>query len=60
MKYVLLSTAAATLVASATGAFATGTPITPIPVPEIDAAAGVAAVAALGATVAMLRERFKR
>ncbi len=31
-----------------------------IEVPEIDAAAGVAAVAALGATVAMLRERFKR
>ena len=28
-------------------------------VPEIDAAAGVAAVAALGAVVAMVRERFK-
>lgn len=30
------------------------------PVPEIDAAAGVAAVAALGGAVAVLRERFKR
>ncbi len=60
MKYVLLSTAAAALVASATGAFAVGTAPSPLPVPEIDAAAGVAAFAALGATVAMLRERFKR
>lgn len=30
------------------------------PVPEIDAGAGVAALAALGASVALLRERFKR
>lgn len=29
-------------------------------VPEIDATAGVAAVAALAAAVALLRERFKR
>ena len=29
-------------------------------VPEIDATAGVAAMAALGASIAMLRERFKR
>ncbi|WP_161555940.1 hypothetical protein [Mangrovicoccus ximenensis] len=31
-----------------------------VQVPEIDAAAGLAGFAALGATVAMLRERFKR
>lgn len=29
-------------------------------VPEIDAAAGVAALATLGASVALLRQRFKR
>lgn len=43
-------------------AFATGGLVVPVPVnaPEIDAAAGVAAVAAVTAAVAVLRERFKR
>ncbi|WP_171060530.1 hypothetical protein [Poseidonocella sp. HB161398] len=54
MKSILLGAAALVLAAPAFAA-------PPMPtVPEIDATAGVAAVAALGAGVAMLRERFKR
>ncbi|PWR02542.1 VPEID-CTERM sorting domain-containing protein [Meridianimarinicoccus roseus] len=59
MKKVL-TIAAITVIASASGALAsTCPPICPT-VPEIDAAAGVAALAAVGAGVALLRERFKR
>lgn len=49
--------AIAVLAASTSAAMAVGLPNE---VPEIDAAAGVAAVAALGGAVALLRERFKR
>ncbi|WP_172330222.1 hypothetical protein [Mangrovicoccus sp. HB161399] len=55
MKYALLALAAASIAAPALAS-----DFGDVQVPEIDAAAGVAAVAALGATVAMLRERFKR
>jgi hypothetical protein len=48
---------AAVLAASTTGALAV---VAPVVVPEIDAAAGVAALAAVAAGVALMRERFKR
>lgn len=56
MTKVIISIAA--LVASSSAALAVGDPFATVP--EIDAAAGVAAVAALGGAVAVLRERFKR
>ncbi len=55
MKYALLALAAVVVAAPAMAS-----DFDLVAVQEIDAAAGVAAVAALGATVAMLRERFKR
>jgi len=55
-KFVL---AAATLVATAGTALAQSKPGAPA-VPEIDALAGVAAIAVVGAAVALIRERSKR
>lgn len=57
MKTLVLGAIA---VSVAVPAFAVSGFVVPVPVPEIDAAAGVAAVAALIAAVAVLRERFKR
>lgn len=56
MQKAIIATIA--LVSSATAAFAV--PGASIFAPEIDAAAGVAALAALGGAVALVRERFKR
>ncbi|QIE43591.1 VPEID-CTERM sorting domain-containing protein [Meridianimarinicoccus aquatilis] len=54
-----LLTATAMVFVGVVAAYAQAKPPTPS-VPEIDAAAGVAALAAVGAGVALLRERFKR
>lgn len=53
MKKVLLSLTA--LAASASTAVAA----TPFPAPEIDALSGIAALAVVGAAVALVRERSK-
>ncbi|MEL6316886.1 MAG: hypothetical protein AAFR16_04510 [Pseudomonadota bacterium] len=58
MKLMLAS--AATLLVSAQTALAQSKPGAPTVVPEIDALAGVAALAVVGATVALVRERTKR
>ena len=59
MKMQALIASVITL-ASTGAAFAQSKPIFPQPVPEIDALAGVAAVAVVGAAVAIIRERSKR
>ena len=59
MKLQALIASAITL-ASTGAAFAQSKPVFSQPVPEIDAMAGVAAIAVVGAAVAMIRERNKR
>lgn len=62
-KLLTLSIAVAAVAVASQPALANcGGPLQPAcdSVPEIDAGAGVAALAALGASVALLRERFKR
>lgn len=59
MKLGAIIASVATL-ASTGAAFAQSKPIFAQPVPEIDAMAGLAAVAVVGAAVAMIRERSKR
>ena len=54
----LLATAA--FFATTGAAFAAGGKPTPAVVPEIDALSGLAAVAVVGAAVALIRERNKR
>lgn len=58
MKTIVL--AATSLVATAGMALAQGGSKPPAVVPEIDALAGVAAIAVVGAAVALIRERSKR
>ncbi|MEL6522480.1 MAG: hypothetical protein AAFQ66_16050 [Pseudomonadota bacterium] len=53
---VLLATSAA-VYAQSKGPFGGSTPVN---VPEITPAAGIAAIAAIGASVALIRERMKR
>lgn len=61
MGYEIMKTTvlfATSLILSATAAFAQGKP-TPPSVPEIDALAGIAALAVVGAAIALIRERSK-
>ena len=58
MIKTLIATAATLAMSSA--AFAAGGKPAPAVVPEIDALSGLAAVAVVGAAVALIRERNKR
>ncbi len=58
MKLTAIYTTALTFLGTA--ALAQGKPPAPTAVPEIDALAGFAAVAVVGAAVALIRERSKR